>query len=156
MVRKLFAAVVVAALIGGTTPGAAGAQGSVAGTWLTEFPLRLRNINGVVSSDGTGHARISLTIKGDSVIGTWQVTDGDVAPPARMLRGTLSNGKARVESEPSEATLRGPDGEQKVLMKTVYEFTAKGDALDGTQTVEAVDGSHTGPARPFSAKRDKK
>ena len=41
-------------------------------------------------------------------------------------------------------------------MFSVYEFTVKGDALEGTDTVQSVDGAFQGPARKFAATRAKK
>ena len=65
----------------------------------------MRNQNGVVTSTGTGHARLTLEAKGDSVFGTWLILNP--APPAgapasRTLKGVFINGVLKLESEPSE------------------------------------------------------
>jgi hypothetical protein len=135
----------------------ASAQGSIAGSWITEFPIRLRVINGVESSDGVGQARLTLRLKGDSVLGTWvEITHGAGQPArTRALRGTLVGGRARVETDPpDERVLRDNEGERRVQMRTLYDFTAHGDSLQGTEQNIAADHSSVAHSRPFSAKRE--
>ena len=133
------------------------AQDNVAGSWITEFPIRLRVINGVESSDGVAQARMTLRLKGDSVLGTWQdITRGaGQSARTRTLRGTIVNGRARVETDPpDERVLRDAEGEQRVMMRTVYDFTAQGDTIKGTEQSIAADHSSVAHSRPFSASRE--
>jgi hypothetical protein len=134
----------------------AAAQTNIAGNWITEFPLRLRVINGVESSEGTGRARLTLRLKGDSVLGTWlDITPGGAQPArTRALRGTVANGQVRVETDPpDERVLFDGTTEQRVQMRTVFEFTLHGDALEGTEESIAADHSSVAHSRPFRAKR---
>jgi hypothetical protein len=135
----------------------ASAQGNVAGDWITEFPLRLRVMNGVESSEGTGRARLTLRLKGDSVLGTWLDITSGAAQPARTrsLRGTMANGRVRVETDPPDTrVLFDGTTEQRVQMRTVFDFTARGDTLEGTEQSIAADHSSVAHSRPFSAKRE--
>lgn len=134
----------------------ASAQGTVAGTWIAEFPIGLRVINGVESSDATGRARITLRLKGDSVLGTWQdITGGNRPARTRSLRGVLANGRARVETDPPDTrVLFDGTTEQRVQMRTVYDVAAHGDTLEGTEESIAADHSSVGRSRPFHAKRE--
>jgi hypothetical protein len=135
----------------------ASAQGNIAGSWITEFPLRLRVINGVESSDGVAQARLTLRLKGDSVLGTWQQIPQGAGQPARTraLRGTVVNGRARVETDPpDERVLRDNEGERRVQMRTRFDFAAHGDSLQGTEQTIAADRSSVAYSRPFAAKRE--
>jgi hypothetical protein len=131
------------------------AQGSVAGKWSTEFDIGIRNENGVETSMGTRAATMTLSVKGDSVFGTWQAAADSTGklPAAIHLSGTTGGSKARLRSEPVERTVRMNDEEQKVKMFTTYVLAVDGDKIDGTSTVAALDGSFEANPRPFSAKR---
>src|ERR1700693_2014569 len=71
-------------------PGAA--QSGPAGRWTTEFDIGIRNENGGETSMGKRHATITLTVKGDSVIGTWLVAAeaGATAPAPINLKGKVN------------------------------------------------------------------
>lgn len=132
------------------------AQGSIGGTWRTEFEVGIRVVNGVESSEGKRHARITLQVKGDSVLGTWQNVDsvGVAMGDPRPLRGIVSDGGARIETVvPTEMVMRTQDGEQRIQATLTYLLTVRGDTLAGTQQWIAVDHSDRGPARPFTAVR---
>lgn len=152
LLRGVLAATLVLAVARTAT-----AQDNVAGRWITDFPLRLRVINGVESSEGTGHARLTLRLKGDSVLGTWQdITAGAAQPPrSKTLRGTVVNGRVRVETDPpDERVLRDAEGERQVMMRTLYDVAARGDSLVGTEQSIAADHSSVAYSRPFSATRE--
>ena len=146
----------VAALILATTlQHPAAAQSGVAGRWSTEFDIGIRNENGIEMSMGKRAATMTLTMKGDSIVGTWQAAaDSSGTLPAPIhLAGTATGTTMVLRSEPVERTVRMNDDEQKVKLFTTYRLTLQGDKLDGTSTVAALDGSFEGNARPFSAKR---
>ncbi len=143
-----------ALLLAGTTLGA---QSPVSGKWAADFELGMRNVDGVVTSTGTGHARLTLEAKGDSVFGTWLILDP--APPAgapssRALKGVFANGVLKLETEPSERRIVMNDEEKRLKMITRYELKLEGDALVGTQRQVALGGEIEPPARPFKANRE--
>lgn len=134
------------------------AQPAVAGKWAADFELGMRNIDGVVTSTGTGRARLTLEPKGDSVFGTWLVlepapTNG---PASRALKGTFANGVLTLETEPIDRRLRINDEEKIVQMRTRYELKLEGDALVGTTRYVSSSADMDGPPpRPFKATREK-
>ncbi len=140
------------------TAASLSAQPAVAGKWAADFELGMRNIDGVVSSMGTGKARLTLEPKGDSVFGTWLVlepapTNG---PASRALKGVFANGVLTLETDPIERRLRVNDEEKIVHMRTRYELKLEGDALVGITRYIALAGEMDGPpARPFKATREK-
>jgi hypothetical protein len=138
-------------------PRAGRAQGTVAGTWITEFDIGIRNVDGEETSLGKRQARIVLQLKGDSVTGTWQALADSTGPAATpmQLRGRVADGKVELQTEPIERVLRVNDDEQRVKMISSYSFVVQGDTLDGTVQIRSLDGSFEGNARPFSAKREK-
>ena len=132
------------------------AQASVAGKWVTEFDIGIRNENGVETSMGKRQATITLTLKGDSVSGTWQAAAVEGSTPAPVsLKGTIAGGKVKLQSDPVEHTVRMNDDEQQVKIVSYYTFELHGDLLSGTTRNSSVDGSFNGPDREFSAKRSK-
>jgi len=151
--HRLHIAVTALLILSGARPVVA--QTTVAGTWITEFPINLRVINGVESSDGTGKARVSMQLKGDSVLGTWQEITTGGRGRARSLRGVKANGRVRLETDPPDERVLNVNGdEQRVRMRTVYDFALTGDALEGEEHGEGLDHSMVGPSRRFSAKRE--
>jgi len=133
------------------------AQGSIAGNWVMEFDTGIRNVNGVEESLGKRQARLVLAVQGDSITGTWQpLADSAGRLGAKVrLHGKLAAGKATLETEPVARTVRINDDEREVKVVTSYAFAIRGDALDGTMTNRALDGSFEGNPRPFLAKREK-
>jgi len=133
------------------------AQASVAGTWLTEFDIGIRNENGVETSMGKRQATITLTLKGDSVLGSWQVLpdSSGKAPAPIKLRGIRSSTKVTLQADPVERTVRMNDDEQRLQMTSTYAFDLRGDELVGTTRNIFSDHSFDGPERSFSAKRAK-
>ncbi len=150
------AAVLTLALLA-TAGRTASAQGDVAGIWRTEFDIGIRSENGVETSMGKREATMTLTLKGDSVYGTWQVVapEGATAPPQIRLSGIRSGNKVTLQSEPVERTVRMNDEEQRVKMISGYTFEVSSDALTGTTRTWAADHAFDPPERPFSAKRVK-
>ncbi len=153
---KLFTAITALALLTATNRPAI-AQSTPAGTWNTEFDIGIRNQNGVETSMGKRAATMTLTLKGDSVYGSWQVAPDSSGPaPAPIkLSGIRAGTKVTLRAEPVERTVRMNDDEQRVKMVTSYNLEFRGDALDGTSKVSALDGSFESNDRPFSAKRAK-
>jgi hypothetical protein len=139
-------------------PRGAVAQTSLAGRWRTAFDVGIRVVDGVESSEGKGHARITLEVKGDSVVGQWLNIDSPGGAPRtpRPLRGVVTDSGARLETvEPREVVLRTPDGEQHFQTTMTYTFRLRGDSLVGTEQWIAVDHSSRGPLRPFVATRER-
>lgn len=138
-------------------PRIARAQGSLAGTWNTEFATRVTMENGTLTAAETRKATMILTVKGDSILGTWVVAAEGASPaqaPVR-LRGTRSGGKFELRSDPVERTVNMGQGPQQVKMVSVYKFEMRGDVLEGTSQNTSSDGSFDGPELQFSAKRAK-
>jgi hypothetical protein len=135
--------------------GSAAAQSGAAGRWTTEFDTGIRNENGVETSMGKRQATLTLTVQGDSVLGSWLAApaDGAPSPVPIKLKGTVSGARVVLESEPVERTVRINDDEQKVRMVTSYAFEVRGDSLVGTTRVSALDHSFDSPDHPFLAKR---
>jgi hypothetical protein len=135
----------------------AAAQAGIAGTWLTEFDTGIRNENGVETSMGKRAATMTLTLKGDSLFGSWQVAADSTGPAPAPIRlsGVRLGTRAILRTEPVERTLRMNDDEQRVKMVTTYTFELSGDSLEGTSRLSALDGSFESGDRPFSAKRAK-
>lgn len=132
------------------------AQSAVAGKWATEFELGLRNIDGVVSSMGTGRARITLEVKGDSVFGTWLVLDPAPTngPASRALKGVFANGTLTLETDLIDRRLIVNDEEKIVQMRTRYELKLEGESLVGTIRNVSSSGGMEPPPRPFKATRE--
>jgi hypothetical protein len=153
---KTFTAVAVLALAT-TLHRPAAAQASPAGTWSTEFDIGIRNENGVETSMGKRAATMTLTLKGDSVFGSWQVAPDSSGPaPAPIkLSGVRAGTKVTLRAEPVERTVRMNDEESRVKMVTTYSLELRGDTLDGSSRVSALDGSFESNDRPFSARRAK-
>jgi hypothetical protein len=136
-------------------PGAA--QSGPAGRWTTEFDTGIRTENGIETSMGKRQATMTLTVKGDSVVGTWLAAPADGAPTPTpiKLKGTVSGTRVILASEPVERHVRINDDEQVVKMVSSYTFEIRGDSLVGTTRVSAPDHSFDSPDRPFLAKRMK-
>ena len=139
------------------TPSPGTAQSGLAGSWSTEFDIGIRNVNGEETSMGKRKATLTLTVKGDSVVGTWLAAPMDGAPvPAPLkLKGTLTGTRVMLESEPVDHHVRINDDEQVVKMVSSYSFEVRGDSLVGTTHVSALDHSFDSPDRPFLATRAK-
>lgn len=135
------------------------AQSPVAGTWIAEFDVGIRIQNGVESSAGKGHARVTLAVKGDSVSGIWQNLGLNGAPSGdpRPIRGAVAGGGVKLETAtPREIVMRTPDGETRIQAILTYDLTVRSDSLVGTEQWVAVDRSSRGPVRPFAATREKR
>lgn len=150
---KLVATAALALVSLAAKPGAA--QSGPAGTWTTEFDIGIRNENGVETSMGKRQATMTLTLKGDSVVGTWLVAaeTGAPAPAPIKLWGTVSGTRVVLQTEPVERTVRINDDEQRVRMVSSYSFDVRGDSLVGTTRVSAPDHAFDSPDRPFLATR---
>lgn len=146
--------VIAVALLTGLAAGSARAQASAAGTWNTEFDIGIRNENGVETSMGKRKATMTLTLKGDSVLGVWQVApDSTGRKPAPVaLMGVRSGAKLTIASEPVERTVRINDEEQRVKIVTTYYLELRGDELVGNSELKSAE--HI-MERPFLAKRQK-
>ena len=133
------------------------AQG-ISGKWIAEFDRTVRSENGDVTTADKGKARLVLHQKGDSVTGTFQVVDPPVGPDGRPttvrpLRGRIAGNKVSLQSE-AEAR-RSVNGEESVHKVTViYDLVLDADKLDGTMVANSPN--MTMPARPFSARREKR
>ena len=143
-----------------TTAGSLEAQAPVAGKWIADFELGMRNENGVVTATGIGKARVLLQLKGDSVFGTWETIEP--APPAGMaarpLKGVFANGTLTLQTEPSERRINLNGEERRINMFTRYEVKVEGDAMTGTAQQVALGGEMAEmapPPRPFKAVREK-
>jgi hypothetical protein len=141
----------------GLAPRPGTAQSGLAGTWITEFDIGIRNENGVETSMGKRQATLILAVAGDSVTGTWQPKgDGNgPAPSALHVRGTRSGAKVALAGDPVERTVSINGDDQRVKMMTTWSFELRGDTLEGTTRTRALDGSFEGTDRPFTAKREK-
>ena len=147
--------VVLVACLASAVPCSLAAQAAAAGTWFTEFDAQVRVVNGVMSAV-KGHAKLELTVAGDSIHGTWQNLNASGAADGnpRALAGSVRKDSVVFEAvTPSEIVQRTMDNEThtKVVMK--YAVAVHGDSLVGTEQWVAVDHSTQGSARRFTATR---
>jgi len=133
------------------------AQGTIAGKWTTDYPTGIRNENGEVAVSSSRPATMTLTLKGDSVLGTWQLSApaGGAAPAALHMVGKRTGTKFVLQDDAVERTVNMGEGPKQVKMFTRWEFEVKGDVLEGVQHNLSPDGSFEGPELPFTAKRVK-
>ncbi len=137
-----------------SVPGPVAAQSGLAGRWVTEFDVGIRNVNGVETSEGKRQARITLEVSGDAITGSWQAL-GAGPTATRHLSGTSVHGEVTLLADSVEAVLRDGDGERHVSMIPKYLFTQHGDSLIGTLQTASRDGLFGGPPRRFVATREK-
>ena len=142
----------------GVFPAPVRAQASLAGSWSAEFPRRIQNVNGEERVTEMGRARLTLELRGDSVLGTWQTLPeaNQSAPVSRALRGVIEAGRLRIVSDPFEATQRTMSGESTVRLSNSFELALEGDSLKGTMQTRGPDGAPVGSTRSFSAVREKR
>lgn len=133
------------------------AQGTFVGRWSIEYPLNLRVVDGVESSTGTGRARLTLTQRGDSVIGTWEVLAPVTIPmpPKRTLRGVAVGGRLQLQAEPTTAIIASVRDTHTLTIITRYDLRVKGDTLVGTEIRTPNDPAFPAASRPFVAIRDR-
>lgn len=132
------------------------AQGPVAGRWITEY-YRVVGGHGGGGESELARARLTLTARGDSVIGTWEdlVAEGTPTPRPRGLRGVARGGTIELTADPVQAIMRQHlGGEQRVLMIATYQVSVRGDSLVGTVRTQSDDGRITNNPRRFSAVRE--
>ena len=128
------------------------AQAGVAGTYAVEYPVRMMVNDQPSPSEVTAKVKLVLEQKGDSVFGTWQLTEPRQAPP-QALRGTIDGKSVRLWGT-GQAKMRGPDGEQSLSMSEEYLLTIEGDAVKGSITVHPPEGIQIqGAPRTFTGKR---
>ena len=129
---------------------AAGADAqAVTGKWLVEYPTRVRS-----SGSGEDHVekmgRATLTIErvsGDSIFGKWHAQNSEdstrvVAP--RRIAGVMSGTRIEFTGEPVEAKVRrsmngGGGDESSIIMRSYYQGTINGPAIEGTMYSESED-----------------
>ena len=136
------------------SPGPVRGQ-DVSGTWTTEVPIQVQNMNGVETVTESATVRITLEQDGETVVGTWQMAPQPDRPnpPARQLSGTV-RGAQLVLTDTSEAHVRrGNEPPMAVRMVNTIDVTLDGDRLTGTQSARSIDGAISGQARPFTATR---
>ena len=126
------------------------AQG-VAGTYVVEYPARIQNTNGEENVQ-MGKARLTLEVKGDSVVGTWLVLDRPDARP-REVRGTLQRNTAKFSLQ-TEGRINQNGEERTIKMTTDFTATVSGDKVDGTMQLRSSEGMSQ-PERKFSGLREK-
>lgn len=150
--KKLIIA--VAAMLA-VVPAAARAQtaaASAAGTFVFEQTLRFRDASGGME-ERKGEAHLKLELKGDSVIGQWQlIVDGRDIKPIQ-LHGTLSGGTIRLISGPQQARLQGDGGERTIQTYQEYLLTVSGDEIAGSIHTHSEDGSVQIPTREIKGKK---
>ncbi len=139
------------------TPAPAQAQDAgPAGTWTIEFVRGIRNDNGEETVD-KGHARVTLELRGDSVLARWQALepdrDGKPVPP-RTMRGTVAGNHVVLTDHRQGRVSRNGD-ESTIEMTVTFDLTFAGDTLTGTQAASSADGTISSDPRPVSGKREK-
>ena len=142
----------LALLVLATAYSPARAQG-VAGTYLLDYPARIQVTNGEESVE-LGKARLTLQVKGDSLIGTWLTLDRPDAKP-REIRGTVQGHTAKWTIE-NEGRISDGGEVRTVKMITNFSATVTGDKVEGTMQSRSPDaGGMTAPERKFSGVRQK-
>ena len=143
---------------------AAGAEAqSVTGKWDVEYPTRVRQSNGQPSAvEQMGKAVLTIeTQRGDSVFGTWQVmavAEGAPKPEPRRIVGLLTGDKLTFVGAPVEAKLRrsgggGGEDETSIMMRTYYEGTLSGSAIEGTMYSQSEDETIKSSPAKWTAKK---
>ena len=128
---------------------------SVAGTYTWEVATRMRRDEGGTETvDEKAQARLTIQLKGDSIVGSYAVALPGRETPAREVRGTWK-GNTITFNISSRATLNVNGDERQVETVQVYTATIDGDEIKGTITVQVPDGSFTAPVRQFAGKRAK-
>jgi hypothetical protein len=126
---------------------------NVAGKYAVEFPYQMRRGGGLEQAEQKAQATLTLVLKGDSVVATWQVTGGGIpASPGREGRGTVQGNTAKFDIL-SQARVNINGNETPVEMISTYTATVEGDEIKGTIESRSVDGSVQAPVRNFSGKR---
>ena len=149
--KKLLRSAIVAALA--LLAGSPLAAQGIAGNWITEFDRQIRNDGGAVSTGERARARITLTQKGDSVTGTWQViSDPANTSRPRAITGTVAGNKVSLQAQFQATINRNGETEERTIT-ILYDLTMAGDKLEGTMSNRS--GDMETPARPFTAVREK-
>ena len=151
MNRRMMARVLGLAAL--ASAGALEAQG-VAGTYLVEYPAQVRSTNGAEEVVALGHARLVLQVKGDSLVGTWTITDRPDAKP-RGLRGTVQGNTVNFSTDPTEGHVNMNGQVSTIKMFADYTATITGDEIKGTLKQHSEDGSIQSGERAWSGKREK-
>ncbi|HEY3933804.1 MAG TPA: hypothetical protein VGL65_04235 [Gemmatimonadales bacterium] len=146
---------VLVAVLAGAGPAAA--QVSIAGRWTTDYPTAIRNENGEETVVTTRRAVFDLALKGDSVTGTWTLAADSGGPAATPLavHGARHGTGYLLQTDPVDRHISVNGDESTLRMATRYQVEVHGDALAGSSTLFAVDGSMEMPDRAFAATRVK-
>ncbi|MGH7462533.1 MAG: hypothetical protein ACREMA_16110 [Longimicrobiales bacterium] len=132
---------------------AAEAQAQVAGTYTWEFPARVRRDDGGETVEQKGLAKLTITVKGDSILGSLASSvPGMPAQPDRPVRGTVKGNAIEFRLN-SQARMVTNGEERTVDTVQIYNATITGDAIKVTMTPQVTDGSVSLPARSFEGKR---
>jgi hypothetical protein len=99
-----------------------------AGKWVADLGEWQAEGGGDVQIRGANSGTLDLTMKGDSVIGTWVGASGNPAP--LELRGRMEGQKVVLKGQ-REGRVNLNGQESTVLLAIEYELTASAGALTG-------------------------
>ena len=140
-----------AALLVILTAGGAQAQ-SAAGTWTADFVRGIRRTDSVEEVIKGQATLVIAEVRGDSVFGTWTVTDGNGT--GRALKGTLKQNVLKAVLAPAKATINTNGEIREVTTTVTLEATITGDNLKGTMLTEGLPDRMAAP-REWTATRKK-
>jgi hypothetical protein len=155
--------------LGSIAGRAAGAQAQVAGQWLVQYEHEVRGVHVSPAPVEIATARMSLQLRGDSVVGAWEPVSapGETPSPAREIRGRrLRDVTAQLAPAPEPAGFfLGLIAEVVEFLKThvhgippmttYITFTVRGDSLVGTRRAASADGSVRGRLNALSGVRSR-
>ena len=140
-----------AALLVILTAGGAQAQ-SAAGTWTADFVRGVRRTDAAEEVIKGQATLVIAEVRGDSVFGTWTVTDGNGA--GRALKGTLKQNVLKAVLAPAAVTINTNGEVREVTTTVTLEGTITGDNIKGTMLTEGLPDRMASP-REWTAARTK-
>ena len=126
---------------------------SVAGTYAIEFDYQVRRIGGAQGAQ-KAQATLEFAVKGDSIIGTWTMSNSGADRRPDEVRGTVQGNTIRFNIA-GQARLMRDGTAMSVETIATYTATIAGDEIKGTIETRAVDSSFQMPARNLTGKRIK-
>ncbi len=119
----------------------------IEGTYL--FPQKVESSPDSPPVDG--HAKLVVTIRGDSAFATWQViVPGNEMKPTE-LKGVVKGGTITLVAGPRTAKTFGDAEERTIDVHQTYVLTVNGDEIAGTLDTYAADNQL--PTRELKGKR---
>ena len=99
-------------------------------------------------------AKLTVTLKGDTAIGSWVVAFPGREPKPVELKGTVKGNTLTLLTGTQQAKLSGGSGEERTIdVTSTYVLTISGDEISGEITSSSSDENVQLPSRPLKGKR---